>query len=94
MGIWSSTNVLNLVPMIEYHLTKIEGLKLMFLWGNEKCEHSHIRHPLNAKQFVLKNMKIMWDEVNFTFRSLGPHNTLLIDDCPFKCIGNISFSYI
>jgi hypothetical protein len=95
IGIWSSTNLLNLVPMIEYHLTKVEGLKLMFLWGNEKCEHTHIHHPLNVeKEFVLKNMKRVWDEVSPTFRSLGPHNMLLIDDCPFKCMGNMPFSYI
>jgi hypothetical protein len=25
-----------------YHLTKVEALKLMFLWGNEKCEHTQI----------------------------------------------------
>ncbi len=24
----------------------------------------------------------------------GPQNTLLIDDCPYKCIGNVPFSYI
>jgi len=93
--IWSSTNLPDLVPMIEYHLTKLEGLKLMFLWGNKKCEHTHICHPLNAKkEFVLKNMKKMRDEVSPTFRSIGPHNTLLINDCPFKCTGNMPFSYV
>jgi hypothetical protein len=95
IGIWSSTTFSNLVPMVEYHLTKVESLKLMFLWGNEKCEHTHIRHPLNAKrELVLKNMKRVCDEVSPTFRSLGPHNTLLIDDCSFKCRGNMPFSYI
>jgi hypothetical protein len=95
IGIWSSTTLSNLVPMVEYHLTKVEGLKLMFLRGNEKCEHTHIHHPLNAKkELVLKNMKRVWDEVNPTFTSLNPHNMLLIENCPFKCIGNITLSYI
>jgi hypothetical protein len=95
IGIWSSTTFANLVPMVEYLLAKVEGLKLLFLWGNEKCEHTHICHPLNVeRELVLKNMKRMWDEVSLTFRSLGPHNTLLIDDCLFKCIGNLPFSYI
>jgi len=93
IGIWSSTTFPNQIPMVEYHLTKVEPLKLMFLWGNEKCEHNQICHSLNAgREFVLKNMKKVWDEVNPTFRSLGPHIMLLIDHCSFKCIGNMPFS--
>jgi hypothetical protein len=92
---WSSTTPPNLVPMVEYHLTKVKGLKLMFLWGDEKCEHTHICHSLNVeKELVLKNVKRVWDEVSLTFKSFGPHNTLLIDDCLFKCIGNMPFLYI
>jgi hypothetical protein len=74
---------------------KVEGLKPMFLWGDEKCEHAHIRHPLNVnRELVLKIMKKVWEDISLTFRSLGPHNTLLIDDCPFKCISNMPLSYI
>jgi hypothetical protein len=94
IGIWSSTIRLNLVPMVEYLFWKVEGLKLMFLWGDEKCEHTHICHPLNVnRELVLKNMKRVWEEINLTFNSLGPHNKLLIDDCMFKCIGNMPFLY-
>lgn len=32
--------------------------------------------------------------VNPRFRQLCPSNILLIDDCPYKCIGNPPFSYI
>jgi hypothetical protein len=80
--------------MVKCLFRKVEGLKPMFLWGDEKCERTHICHPLNVnRELVLKNMKRVWEEINPTFRSLGPHNTLLIDDCPFKCIGNMPFSY-
>ncbi len=39
-------------------------------------------------------MTIVWDEISHGFRPLGPQNTLLINDCPYKCIGNVPFSYI
>jgi hypothetical protein len=34
----------------------------------------------------------VWDEVSPRLRNLGPQNALLINDCPFKCIGNMSYS--
>jgi hypothetical protein len=36
----------------------------------------------------------VWEEISPTFRQLDQSNTLLIDDCPYKCIGNVQFSYI
>jgi len=81
--------------VVEFLFKKVESLKPMFMWGDEICEHTHIHHPLNVnRELVLKSMKRIWEEISLTFRSLGPHNTLLIDDCPFKCIGNMPFSYI
>ncbi len=50
---------------------------------------------MNANQnLVLKNMSKVWEEINPRFRELGLHNTLLIDDYPCKCIGNVPYSYI
>jgi hypothetical protein len=81
--------------MVEYLFRKVEGLKPMFLWGDEKCEHTHIHHPLNVnKELVLKNMKRVWEDISPTFRSLCPHKTLLIDDYLLKCIGSMPFLYI
>jgi hypothetical protein len=37
-------------------------------------------------------MEREWDEVSPTFRS--PHNMLLLNDCPFRYIGNMPFLYI
>jgi hypothetical protein len=93
--IWSSTTLPNLVPMVQHLFVGVKDLNPMFVWGNEKCECTHIRHPLNRDQdLVLRNMQKVWDEVSLGFRSLSPHNTLLIDDYPFKCIGNMPSSYI
>jgi hypothetical protein len=33
-------------------------------------------------------------EINPGFQELSPSNTLLIDDCPNKCVGNVPFSHI
>jgi hypothetical protein len=33
-------------------------------------------------------------DISPEFRELIPSNTLLIDDCPYKCVGNMPYSYI
>jgi hypothetical protein len=44
--------------MVEYLFRIVEGLKPMFLWGDEKCEHTHICHPLNvSRELVLKKIR-------------------------------------
>lgn len=64
------------------------------MWGAEKCLETNIPHPKNPhKKLVLVNMSMVWEEINPTFRQLDQFNTLLIDDYPYKCIGNVPFSY-
>jgi hypothetical protein len=43
---------------------------------------------------VLKNMDSLWREISRGFRELGLTNILLIDDCLYKCLGNVPYSYI
>jgi len=67
----------------------------MFVWGGEKCESSCVCHPLNKKRpLVLKNMDMVFQEISPGFRELTYCNTLLIDDCPYKCVGNVPYFYI
>ncbi len=64
------------------------------MWARDKCEQTWIVHPLDlSKELVLRNMTKVWDEISPGFKPLGPQDTLLID-CPYKCIGNVPFSYI
>ncbi len=64
----------------------------MFVWGGEKCESTHICHPLNKKRpLVLKNLDKAFQEISQRFRELTFCNILLIDDCPYKCMGNIPY---
>ncbi len=44
---------------------------------------------------MLKKIDKVWVEISPSCsQQLGPTNTLLIDDSPYKCIGNAPFSYI
>jgi hypothetical protein len=36
----------------------------------------------------------VFDEISLRFKEFSHHNTLLIDDCPYKCMGNVLFFYI
>ncbi len=36
----------------------------------------------------------MFIHISPGFQELIPSNTLLIDDCPYKCVGKIPYSYI
>lgn len=81
--------------MVKFLLGEGLGFKPLFVWARDKCEQTRIAHPLDPNnELMLKNMTRVWDEISLGFRPLGPQNTLLIDDCPYNCIGNVPFSYI
>ncbi len=95
IGIWSSTILSNLKPMVDLLLGGLLKLKPMFIWGVEKCLDTCIPHPSNKDlSLVLKNMDKVWKEINPRFKQLGPNNMLLIDVCSYKCMGNVPYSYI
>jgi len=67
----------------------------MFVWGGEKCESTCVCHPLNQKQpLVLKNVDKVFQEISPRLKELTYRNILLIDDCPYKCMGDVPYSYI
>jgi hypothetical protein len=71
------------------------GLKPLFIWGNDKCDVTRSKHPLNPnKEFVLKTLSKVFSDISPRFQELTPSNTLLIDDFPYKCVGNVPYSYI
>jgi hypothetical protein len=79
--------------MVQFLLGENSGVHLVFVWGVEKCLETNIPHPKNPhKKLVLVNMSMVWEEINPTFRQLDQFNTLLIDNYPYKCIGNVPFS--
>jgi hypothetical protein len=81
--------------MVQFLLGEKSGVHLVFMPGAEKCLETNSPHPKNLhRKLVLKNMSMVWEKINPTFRQLDQFNTLLVDDCPYKCIGNVPFSYI
>jgi hypothetical protein len=65
------------------------------MWGGEKCESTRVCHPLNKKQpLVLNNMDRVFQEISPRFKELTYCNALLIDEWPYKCMGNLPYFYI
>ncbi len=92
IGIWSSTTQPNLIPIVDLLLGEGSKIKPMFIWGVEKCEQIPISHPLNPRrQLMLKKTSKVFQEINSGFCQLFHKNTLLIDDCLFKCMANVPF---
>jgi hypothetical protein len=89
--------MLNSIPIVKLLLGG-EGCKIkhVFIWGAKKCELTKVPHPLNPKQpLVLRNMNMVFNEINPKLnRPLSHMNTLLIDDYPYKCMGNVPYFYI
>jgi hypothetical protein len=82
-------------PWLSCYILKGLDIKPVFVWGNQKCEQTCIRRPLNPnKELVLKNMSMVFNEISPRFRPISMNDILLIDDCPFKCVGNTPSSYI
>jgi hypothetical protein len=54
--------------MVELLLKGLD-IKPIFVWGNEKCEQTHICHPLNPnKELGLKNTSRVFNEISPRFR--------------------------
>jgi hypothetical protein len=81
--------------MVDFLLQDNSGLKSLFIWGNDKCDVTRSKHPLNPnKELVRKTLSKVLSNISPGFRELTPNNTLLIVDCPYKCVGNVPYSYI
>jgi len=81
--------------MVHFLLQHNSGLKLLFIWGNNKYDVTQSKHPLNPKnELVLKDMNKVFSNISNGFQELTPNNTLLIDDHPYKCVSNVPYSYI
>jgi len=81
--------------MVHFLLQDNLGLKPLFIWGKDKYNMIRSKHPLNPnKELVLKYMNKVFSNISPGFRKLIPNYTLLIDDCPYKCVNNVPYSYI
>jgi hypothetical protein len=80
--------------MVDLLLGGLLKLKPIFVWGVDKCLDTCIPHLSNKDlSLVLRNMDMVWKEINPRFRQLGL-NKMLIDDYLYKCMGNVLYFYI
>ncbi len=81
--------------MVEFLLQDNSSLKPWFIWGNDKCDVTRSKHPSNPNRELVLNFlsKVLFD-ISPRFRELIPSNTLLIDQYPYKCVGNVPYIYI
>ncbi len=92
---WSSTIRPNMFPMVELILGEGLDIQPIFVWGNETCEQTQIFNSLNPnRMLVFKKMNRVFSNISPRFKPLSINNTLLIDNCPFKCCCNAPGSYI
>jgi hypothetical protein len=57
--------------MVHFLLQDISGLKLLFIWGNDKYDVTQSKHPLNPnKELVLKYMSKMFSDISLRFQKL------------------------
>ena len=88
VGIWSTMttiNVQSICALIEQEAHK--SLPFFMIWGQDSCyQHSGLHRPDKAHVAAdFKPMSLVWKK----FPHLGSHNTILVDDSPYKaCMNN------
>lgn len=89
VGIWSTmtqSNVLNTCHLLEQQAH--ESLPFFMLWSKDSCyQHGDLRRPNKAK--VVADFKPLSHVWGYFKPYLGFHNTVLVDDSPYKaCMNN------
>jgi len=90
VGVWSTAMELNVVSMVEFLMGEAGRAEsdLALVWNQAHCTAAGFGHPSNVhKPVMLKRMSAVWGEARL--RGLyGPHNSLLLDDSPYKAALN------
>ncbi|KAL2622997.1 hypothetical protein R1flu_003202 [Riccia fluitans] len=92
VGVWSSAREHNVHSLVEF-MFKESMEKLAFIWHQEHCTDTKLKHPENKyKPVFLKELSKLWDKCDpalpWEKGDFGPSNTVLIDDSPYKALRN------
>ncbi|KAL3691013.1 hypothetical protein R1sor_004664 [Riccia sorocarpa] len=92
VGVWSSAREYNVQSLVEFMFKESMG-KLAFIWHQEHCTDTKLKHPENKhKPVFLKELSKLWDKCDpalpWEKGDFGPSNTVLIDDSPYKALRN------
>ena len=89
VGIWSSAQMQNVLPLLKLLRPHDGEEKFAFVWSQEHCTDTGESHPENVHRplFLKETSKIFDDPAHAGLFS--PENTLLIDDDAYKAERNL-----
>ncbi|KAF0903525.1 hypothetical protein E2562_027955 [Oryza meyeriana var. granulata] len=93
LGIWSSRLKVNVDSVANILMKKDMKQSLLFCWDMSKCTGTGFKTLENKnKPLVLKELKKLWNkedpDLPWEQGEFSPSNTLLVDDSPYKALGN------
>ncbi|EEC81397.1 flocculation protein FLO11 [Oryza sativa Japonica Group] len=93
LGIWSSRLKANVDSVVNIIMKKDMKQSLLFCWDMSKCTGTGFKTLENKnKPLVLKELKKLWNkedpDLPWEQEEFSPSNTLLVDDSPYKALGN------
>uniref|UniRef100_A0A0E0LG67 FCP1 homology domain-containing protein n=1 Tax=Oryza punctata TaxID=4537 RepID=A0A0E0LG67_ORYPU len=93
LGIWSSRLKVNVDSVVNIIMKKDMKQSLLFCWDLSKCTGTGFKTLENKnKPLVLKELKKLWNkedpDLPWEQEEFSPSNTLLVDDSPYKALGN------
>ncbi|XP_015695065.1 uncharacterized protein LOC102713103 isoform X2 [Oryza brachyantha] len=99
LGIWSSRLKANVDAVINIIMEEDMKESLLFCWDLSKCTGTKFKTLENKdKPLVLKELKKLWNkedpDLPWEQGEFSPSNTLLVDDSPYKALGNPSHTAI
>ena len=99
VALWSTCKRQNLQPLLELLYAGLDGHNPDMILSQEDCFNTRIMHPTSpTKPILAKLMSSVWKKVQQQGSSpvceFAAHNTLLIDDAPYKAIGNNRYTSV
>jgi TFIIF-interacting CTD phosphatase-like protein len=86
VSIWSSMQQKNAIPIINEIFTKDQTRNLEFIFYKDQCDEikPHPNPNVNKPSLWKKDLLKIWK----SFPQFSVENTLIIDDCKYKMLGN------
>lgn len=99
VALWSTCTLQNLQPLVELLYAGLDRHSPDMILSQEDCFNTGIMHPTSpTKPILAKLMSSAWKKArqqeSTQFCEFGEHNTLLIDDAPYKAIGNKRYTSV
>lgn len=99
VALWSTCRRQNMQPLIDLLYTDIPRHEPDMILSQEDCFNTGIMHPMfPSKPILVKLLTSVWQKFKSKDSNkhghFAAHNTLLLDDAPYKAIGNERFTSI